>query len=83
VEPGPAQFTGDGQADKEAIREALRRSYGMRSNIVHGAQESKRKPKDVAEITRETVDILRRALRRWISPDSEHDMEAVERSMLT
>lgn len=78
-----AQFAGTSKADKEAIREALKRSYDMRSKIVHGARASKRKPEAVAACATETVDILRRALRLWIAPDAERDMEAVERSMLS
>jgi hypothetical protein len=78
-----AQFTGISKADKETIREALKRSYDMRSKIVHGARASKRKPEAVAACATETVDILRRALRLWIAPDTERDMEAIDRSMLS
>jgi hypothetical protein len=77
-----AQYTGADKADKESIRETLKRSYDMRSKIVHGARASKRKPEAVAACATETVDILRRALRLWIAPDAERDMDAVERSML-
>jgi hypothetical protein len=78
-----AQITGTSKGDKEAIRETLKRSYDMRSKIVHGARASKRKPEAVAACATETVDILRRALRLWIAPDAERDMEAIERSMLS
>lgn len=78
-----AQYAGADKADKESIREALKRSYDMRSKIVHGARASRREPEAVAACAIESVDILRRALRLWIAPDAERDMEAVERSMLS
>jgi hypothetical protein len=78
-----AQYAGADKADKESIREALRRSYDMRSKIVHGARASKRKPEAVASCATETAAILRRALRLWVAPNAERDMEAIERSMLS
>jgi hypothetical protein len=63
-----ARFLGDALAEREAIRKSLKAAYSMRSGV-HGGPTRRRGPGAVAQSANVTVDLLRRALRRWMEPD--------------
>ncbi len=78
-----ARFLGGNLNEREAIREQLRLSYKMRSNVVHGAPPQRRKPQDVAARTNETLTLLRRALSVWLDPTTDRSEESMDRALLT
>jgi Apea-like HEPN len=78
-----ARFVGNDLAEREQIRDKLRQPYRMRSNIVHGAPANKRKPDQVTARTRETMEILRLALRKWVDPHTDRTGEALDRALLS
>jgi hypothetical protein len=78
-----ARFIGRDLAEREAIRDELRRSYKMRSNVVHGAPTSRRQPADVGARTAKTLELLRKALSLWLDPNAGRSDEALDRALLS
>lgn len=78
-----ARFVGDALKDREHLRNQLKESYKARSAIVHGSRPKKVPQGDIARRADETVDMLRRALRRWIHPDWDGSAEALDRDLLS
>jgi hypothetical protein len=62
-----ATFLGDSPADRQAIRDLAKRSYVLRSKVVHGIPPEKRTKTLVAgDLASETEDLLRKTLRLWV-----------------
>lgn len=78
-----ARFIGNDLPEREAIRKELKESYNMRSNVVHGAAPSRRRPQDVSSRANETLELLRRALRLWLDPRRARSHDALDRALLS
>jgi hypothetical protein len=63
-----ALFVGTAPDERQRIRDFVTRSYGLRSEVVHGTPIGGRPKRyeQAAEIVRETEDLLRETLRRWV-----------------
>ncbi len=69
-----ARYLEDDVEARKSLARTLATSYDRRSRIVHG---DKPKP-DISEVTRQTGEILRRALRRMLEGNRKVDLEALD-----
>ena len=74
-----AMLLGNSAAERREIRSLARRSYALRSKIVHGTLPDQRAKKfDVGEITQQTEELLRRTLQVWVTSGFEAPEQAIE-----
>jgi hypothetical protein len=69
-----ARYLREALEGRRDIRKRARDSYRLRSRIVHGDPS----PPDLGDTTRETEQLLREALVRWIDPTVSHDFENLD-----
>jgi Apea-like HEPN len=79
-----AMFVGDTVDARLAIREKLKRSYDLRSKIVHGVPPDQRGKRagPLPDRVAETSDTLRAALRHWLDPGARRTPEALDQQLL-
>lgn len=73
-----ARFIGATVEERTDLRQRLKRSYGVRSKIVHGRHVD---PRDVDETEAQTADLLRQAIHRWLEVHGT-SAEALDRALL-
>jgi hypothetical protein len=75
-----ATFLGDSSAERQVIRSLAKRSYTLRSQVVHGTPPEKRQKKLLADdLTSETEDLLRKTLRLWVWDQREDPERVIEK----
>jgi hypothetical protein len=75
-----ATLLGDSPADRQAIRGLAKRSYALRSKVVHGIPPEKRTKKlQAGDLASETEDLLRKTLRLWVWNRYEGPKQVIEK----
>jgi len=78
-----ARFVGCSPEEREALIHQLKRSYDLRSKVVHGSSaKERRKLEPISERVAETLAILRQAIAKWLDPSTTRTPKALDQALM-